>query len=67
MNIAAEMRDDRVRRLINQRTFRDCFVKCLCERGCAVCAYTGLVSKGQARRGFTLSQGPPPVTPGVRD
>jgi hypothetical protein len=57
MNVAAEMRDDRVRRLINQRTFRDCFVKCSCERGCAVCAYTGLVSKGQARRAFPLSQG----------
>jgi hypothetical protein len=56
MNIAAETRDDRVRRLINQRTFRDCFVKCSCERGCAVCAYTRLVSKGQAKQAFPLSQ-----------
>jgi hypothetical protein len=56
MNIAAETRDDRVRRLLNQRTFRDCFVKCSCERGCAVCAYTGLVSKGHAKQAFPPSQ-----------
>jgi hypothetical protein len=56
MNIPTEMRSDRVRRLINQRTFRDSFVECPCNRGCAVCAYTGLVSKGQARQAFPLSQ-----------
>jgi hypothetical protein len=57
MNIAAEMKDDRVRRLVNQRAYKDCFVNCPCESGCAVCAYTGLVSKGQARRAFPVSQG----------
>jgi hypothetical protein len=46
---ADEVKVDRRRRLLNQRAFRDHFVECSCERGCLVCAYTGLVSKGQAR------------------
>jgi hypothetical protein len=50
MNVAEDVRDDRFRRLVNQRAFRHYFVDCLCERGCAVCAYTGLVSKGEAKR-----------------
>jgi hypothetical protein len=50
VTIAAEVEEDRVRRLVNQRQFRHHFVKCPCERGCLVCAYTGLVSKGHARR-----------------
>ena len=56
MNIADDVRDDRFRRLVNQRAFRHYFVDCLCERGCAVCAYTGLVSKGQAKRALPVSE-----------
>jgi hypothetical protein len=56
MNFADDMREDRVRRLVNQRAFRDYFVHCHCERGCAVCAYTGLVSKGQAKRPLPVSE-----------
>jgi hypothetical protein len=48
--IATEVKEDHRRRLANQRRFRYHFVKCLCERGCPVCAYTGLVSKGHAKR-----------------
>jgi hypothetical protein len=50
MTIPTDVHEDRQRRLVNQRRFRHLFVKCLCERGCAVCAYTGLVSKGHAHR-----------------
>jgi hypothetical protein len=50
VTITTDVLEDRERRLVNQRRFRHHFVKCLCERGCAVCAYTGLVSKGHARR-----------------
>ena len=50
MSLTDDIGADRVRRLINQLAFRDCFVHCLCERGCAVCAHTGLVSKGEAKR-----------------
>ena len=56
MNLADEMRDDRVRRMVNQGAFRDYFVDCLCERGCAVCAYTGLVSKGEAKRELAVGE-----------
>jgi hypothetical protein len=56
MNIADDVRDDRFRRLVNQRAFRDYFVHCLCERGCAVCAYTGLVSKGEAKRPLAVGE-----------
>jgi hypothetical protein len=51
-----DMRNDRVRRLVNQRAFRDYFVYCSCERGCPVCAYTGLVSKGEAKRLLPVSE-----------
>jgi hypothetical protein len=50
MTIPVDVHEDRQRRLVNQRRFRHLFVKCPCDRGCAVCAYTGLVSKGHARR-----------------
>jgi hypothetical protein len=50
VTFAVEVEEDRVRRLANQRRFRHHFVKCRCERGCLICAYTGLVSKGHARR-----------------
>ena len=49
MTIATEVNEDRRRRLVNQRLFRHYFVKCSCERGCLVCAYTGLISKGHAK------------------
>ena len=49
MTITTDVIEDRDRRLVNQRQFRHLFVKCHCERGCAVCAYTGLVSKGHAK------------------
>jgi hypothetical protein len=48
--LAAEIDDDHLRRLVNQRRFRHYFVACLCERGCLVCAYTGFVSKGHAKQ-----------------
>jgi hypothetical protein len=44
-----QVAEDRERRLVNQRRFPHLFVKCPCERGCAVCAYTGLVSRGHAK------------------
>ena len=47
--IATEVNKDRRHRLVNQRLFRHYFVKCSCELGCSVCAYTGLVSKGHAK------------------
>jgi hypothetical protein len=56
MNVADDLRNDRVRRLVNQRAFRHYFVDCLCERGCALCAYTGLVSKGEAKRPLPASE-----------
>jgi hypothetical protein len=53
VTITVDVVEDRERRLVNQRNFRHCFVKCLCERGCVVCAYTGLVSKGHAKTPLT--------------
>ena len=50
MNATDEMRRDHRRRLQNQRAFPLRFVDCSCERGCLVCAYTGLVSRGQAKQ-----------------
>ena len=49
MTINTDLKEDRRRRLVNQRRYRHYFVKCPCERGCLVCAYTGLVSKGHAK------------------
>jgi hypothetical protein len=49
VTITTDVMEDRERRLVNQRRFRDYFVKCPCERGCVVCADTGLVSKGHAK------------------
>ena len=48
MTFTTDVKEDHERRLINQRRFPHYFVKCPCERGCPVCAYTGLVSKGHA-------------------
>jgi hypothetical protein len=47
--LATEVDEDRRRRLANQRLFPTYFVKCACERGCYVCAHTGLVTKGHAK------------------
>jgi hypothetical protein len=44
------VKDDRLCRLANQRRFPQYFVACPCARGCLVCAYTGLVSKGHAKQ-----------------
>jgi len=52
VTFTTDVKDDRRRRLVNQRRFRHHFVKCICERGCLVCAYTGLVSKGHAKQTF---------------
>ena len=49
MTLTTDLKHDHQRRLVNQRQFRRYFVNCRCERGCPVCAYTGLVSKGHAR------------------
>ena len=49
MTIPTVVREERRRRLANQRLFRQCYVKCSCERGCYVCAYTGLVTKAHAK------------------
>jgi hypothetical protein len=49
VTFTTDVLEDRARRLRNQRWFRHYFVKCACERGCAVCAYTGLVSKRHAK------------------
>jgi hypothetical protein len=49
MTVVTDIGKDRRRRLANQALFRHYFVKCSCERGCPVCAYTGLVSRGHAK------------------
>ncbi len=55
-----ELTRDRERRLLNQRAFALSFVSCSCERGCLVCAYTGRVSRAEAKQ-----IGPPdPAPPG---
>jgi anti-anti-sigma factor len=54
--VTTEVNQERRRRLGNQRRFRRYFVKCSCELGCSVCAYTGLVSKGHAK-GVTAGSG----------
>jgi len=50
VSAAAEVERDRQRRLLNQRSFPSSFVMCPCERGCLLCAYTGLISKAEAKR-----------------
>ena len=50
MTSTTDLKYDRLRRLGNQRRFPQFFVACPCERGCLVCAYTGLVSKGHAKQ-----------------
>jgi hypothetical protein len=49
VTIATELNDERSRRLVNQRQLPHCYVKCSCERGCSVCAHTGLVTKAHAK------------------
>jgi hypothetical protein len=55
VTIPTEVDEDRRRRLANQRLFRHYYVKCSCEQGCYVCAYTGLVTKGHAKHTPTTS------------
>jgi hypothetical protein len=47
---ASELSSDRTRRLLVQQTFPTFFVSCPCQRGCLVCAYTGLISKAEAKQ-----------------
>ena len=49
MTIPTDVNAERRRRLANQRLFRHYYVKCSCEPGGSVCAYTGLVTKAQAK------------------
>lgn len=49
MTIPTELNAERRRRLANQREFPHFYVKCSCEHGCSVCAYTGLVTKAHAK------------------
>jgi hypothetical protein len=42
-------RAERDRRRKVQRVYREHFTECTCSAGCARCAHTGLVSKGEAR------------------
>jgi hypothetical protein len=50
VNAVNELTGDRERRLLNQRAFPGYFVNCPCERGCPVCAYTGLVSRAEGKQ-----------------
>jgi hypothetical protein len=50
VNPANDVMRDRERRRLNQHAFRRHFVDCSCELGCPVCAYTGLVSRAEARQ-----------------
>ena len=51
MTVPSEFHEERRRRLANQRLFRRYYVDCSCERGCYICAYTGLVTTlGQVTR-----------------
>ena len=45
--LGPDVTEDRRRRMANQRQFPSYFVECSCEGGCAVCAYTHFVTKGQ--------------------
>jgi hypothetical protein len=50
VNTATQLRRDHERRLHNQRAFPLSFVDCSCERGCLVCAYTGLISRAERKQ-----------------
>jgi hypothetical protein len=50
MTAVDELTRDRERRLLNQSAFPRSFVSCSCERGCLVCAHTGLVSRAEAKQ-----------------
>ncbi len=49
-----ELTRDRERRLLNQSAFPRSFVHCSCERGCLLCAYSGLVSRRRPSRSATV-------------
>ena len=50
MNTTDQTRRDRQRRLLNQHAYGRYFVGCSCQQGCLVCAYTGLVSRAEAKQ-----------------
>jgi hypothetical protein len=61
VNTVTELTRDHERRLLNQRALPSYFVDCSCERGCPVCAYTGLVSRAERKQ--TGQPGPAPAGP----
>jgi hypothetical protein len=54
-----ELTRDRDRRLLNQSAFPRSFVSCSCERGCLLCAHTGLVSRAEAKQVHHRDPAPP--------
>jgi hypothetical protein len=54
-----ELTLDRERRLLNQSAFPRSFVSCSCERGCLLCAHTGLVSRAEAKQAGHRDPAPP--------
>jgi hypothetical protein len=64
VNAVNELTRDRERRLLNQRAFPLSFIDCSCERGCLVCAYTGLVSRAEGKQ--IGHRDPAPPRPGGR-
>jgi hypothetical protein len=50
MTLVDELTSDRERRLVNQSAFPRSFVSCSCDRGCLLCAHTGLVSRAEAKQ-----------------
>ena len=55
VTLPIEVDIDRIRRLANQRLFRRYYVRCACEGGCPVCAYTSLVTKCHAKHAPSAS------------
>jgi hypothetical protein len=60
---AGELSRDRELRLVNQRAYRAYFVNCSCERGCLVCAYTGLISRAERKQRENVQPAPPRSIP----
>jgi hypothetical protein len=58
MKTATELSREGERRLHNQHAFPLYFVNCSCERGCAVCAYTGLVSRAEPKQRENVAPAP---------
>jgi hypothetical protein len=54
-----ELTRDRERRLLNQSAFPRSFVSCSCERGCLLCAHTGLISRAEAKQSGQRDPAPP--------